>query len=95
MGLFELFRRQPKNAEAVWRERLLSSGRITEGVVVDIVDAEGDTPKIVYSYCISGADYESAQELDTQQRLRLDYYSPGQRVTVRYEPRRPGNSLVV
>jgi hypothetical protein len=95
MGLFELFRRGPKQSEKEWRENLLRSGRITEGVVLDIVDPDTDSQKIVYSYCISGADYESAQILDEEQRSRINYYSPGQRITVRYEPKRPANSLVV
>ena len=95
MALFDFLKRKPKASADSWRTHLLRSGRITEGVVLDIVDAEGDLPKIVYSYCINGADYESAQELDADQRLRLDYYAPGQRITVRYEPNRPGNSLVV
>jgi hypothetical protein len=95
MGLFDLFRGRGKHTEQIWRDQLLRSGRITEGVVLDIVDPETDSPRIVYSYCISGADYESSQVLDDSQRSRMDFYVPGQRVTVRYEPRRPGNSLVV
>lgn len=95
MGLFDFFRRRPKQSDRIWRENLLRLGRITEGVVLDLVDPESDSPKIVYSYCISGADYESAQILDEHQRSRIDYYSPGQRITVRYEPKRPANSLVV
>jgi len=59
MGLFDLFRRNPKQSDKEWRENLLRSGRITEGVILDIVDPDTDTPKIVYSYCISGADYRS------------------------------------
>jgi hypothetical protein len=95
MAILDIFRRRPKFSDSAWRARFLQTGRITEGVVVDIVDGETDAPKIVYSYCISGADYESAQLLDDEQKKRIDYYSPGQRVTVRYEPSRPGNSLVV
>jgi hypothetical protein len=94
-GFFDLFRGRKKDTERIWRDQLLRSGRIPEGVVLDIVDPDTDSPKIVYSYCISGADYESAQVLDEAQRANMDYYVPGQRVTVRYEPRRPGNSLVV
>lgn len=95
MGFLDLFRRSRIPSDREWRENLLRSGRITEGVVLDLIDPDGDTPKVVYSYCISGADFESAQLLDEQQRQKIDYYSPGQRITVRYEPKRPANSLVV
>jgi hypothetical protein len=44
---------------------------------------------------VGGVDYETVQHLDAEQLARKDYYLPGSRVDIRYDPRRPANSLVV
>jgi hypothetical protein len=96
MGIFDLFRRKKVDDEATRRSRLLQAGRIAEGSILDInTDEAGATTQIFYSYNINGVDYESSQILDQEQRRRADDYTPGARITVRYDPHQPGNSVVV
>jgi hypothetical protein len=96
MGLFGLFRRKKKDDEVTRRARLLLSGRIVEGRVHDIgTDEAGEITHIFYTYLISGVNYESSQVLDPDQRNNIEDYMPGSIVVVRYDPRRPSNSVVV
>jgi hypothetical protein len=91
-----LFRRKKSDPEAERRARLLQGGRITEGVVFDVGnDDSGAIRQIYFHYEVSGVEYESSQLLDDAQRGREVDYSPGARVTIRYDPQRPGNSVVV
>lgn len=96
MPLSNLFRRKKVDAEAERRTRLLQAGRITEGVIIDTGnDDAGSIRQVYFSYEVSGVEYESSQLLDATQRQREIDYSPGARVTIRYDPHRPGNSIVV
>jgi len=91
-----MFRRKKVDAEAERRARLLSSGRIADGIIVDTGnDDAGAIRQIYYSYEVSGVEYESSQLLDNDQRQREMNYAPGASVTIRYDPRQPGNSIVV
>jgi hypothetical protein len=96
MGLRDIFKRNKTDDEAERRRLLLSAGRITEGSIFDVItDEAGAITHVFYNYEINGVEYESSQTLDTDQRLRPSDYFPGARVTVRFNPRRPGNSVVV
>ena len=97
MPLLDRFRRKKDDPEMARRARLLSSGRIAEGSIVDI-GGETDTgtfTQIFYRYEISGVEYESSQALSHEQQQRQMEYAPGARITVRYDPHHPGNSIVV
>jgi hypothetical protein len=96
MGLLDLFKRKKTDGEAERRTTLLRAGRITEGSIFDVItDEAGDITHVFYNYEINGVEYESSQLLDTDQRMHPGDYFPGARVTVRFNPRQPGNSLVV
>jgi len=96
MGLRDIFKRRKTDDEAERRRALLSSGRITEGSIFDVItDEAGAITHVFYNYEINGVEYESSQTLDTDQRRRPADYFPGARVTVRFNPRQPGNSIVV
>ena len=97
MALLDRFRRKKAaDGEVMRRARLLLNGRIAEGMVFDVMsDESGEVTHIFYSYNVTGVDYESSQTLNHAQRRRPSDYSPGARVTVRYDPRQPGNSVVV
>jgi hypothetical protein len=96
MAFLDRFRPKKEDPEAVRRARLLQGGRIAEGSVLDIgTDSAGDITLIFYSYSISGVEYESSQLLDQEQRARQYDYTPGARITIRFDPRQPGNSTVV
>ena len=96
MGLLDIFKRNKTDDEAERRRVLLSAGRITEGSIFDVItDEAGAITHVFYNYEINGVEYESSQTLDTDQRRRPSDYFPGSRVTVRFNPRQPGNSVVV
>ncbi|HEY0173919.1 MAG TPA: DUF3592 domain-containing protein [Pyrinomonadaceae bacterium] len=96
MGLRDIFKRKKPDGEAERRTALLRAGRITEGSIFDVItDEGGGITHVFYNYEINGVEYESSQPLDTEQRTRAGDYFPGARVTVRFNPRQPGNSVVV
>jgi hypothetical protein len=95
MRFLDLFRRK-KEDEASRRIRLLRTGRIVEGSMLDIVSEDaGNGTQIFYSYRVGGTVYESSQTLDSEQQSAKHNYRPGVQVTVRYDPRQPANSIVV
>jgi hypothetical protein len=96
MPLSNLFRKKKADPELERRTRLLQGGRITEGVIIDTGNDDfGDVRQVYFSYEVSGVEYESSQLLNDEQRERELDYSPGARVTIRYDPHRPTNSVVV
>ena len=96
MGIRDIFRRRKTDDEAARRDTLLRAGRIAEGSIFDIItDEAGAITHVFYNYEINGVEYESSQPLDAGQRQRSADYFPGARVTVRFNPRQPGNSVVV
>ena len=96
MSLLGLLRRKQDNTEAARRARLLRTGRIAEGTILDVgTDEQGHFTHIFYSYEINGVEYESSEALDEAQRTRAAEYSPGARVVIRFDPRQPANSVVV
>ena len=93
-------RPSPEEVERRRRERLATTGRITDGGFVDARTLSGEdsvspTPEVlVYSYRLAGVTYNCAQDvsrLPEQVRgFRID-----QPVQVRYDQRNPGNSVLV
>jgi len=97
MGILDIFRRKKTDdPETERRAVLLRTGRITEGSIFDVLtDDAGTITQVFYNYEINGVQFESSQTLDAPQRARSADYFPGARVTVRFNPRQPGNSVVV
>ena len=95
-------RRRPSAAEMERRRReaLAIDGRLTDGSIVDARSHDGEeshsmTPDLLlYRYRIAGVTYDCAQDvslLPSQTAgFRID-----QPVQVRYDPRNPGNSIIV
>jgi len=89
--ILERLRHQnPDDDYLTWLEHY---GRITEGMVMDSQNSDGQVT-IYYSYNISNVEYESSQALTAQQRDHSHDYRPGVTVTVRYDPRHPARSMV-
>lgn len=89
------FRRKKEDPEVARRRALLRNGRLGEATVLGIdVDSEGNEV-LSYVYTVGGAEYESVQLLDAEQLQRKNNYTPGAQVSLRYDPHRPVNSLVV
>jgi len=95
MGLLDFFRRK-KEDETSRVARLLKTGRIVEGTVLDIaIDSEGAVTQVFYCYRVSSVEYESSQAISPEQQLSKTRYIPGGQALVRYDPRQPANSIVV
>ncbi len=82
------------------RENLALIGRITDGHLVDARSFNGEdsispTPDVLfYSYRLAGVTYNCAQDVSTLPNLVLGYRID-QPVQLRYDPRNPGNSILV
>jgi hypothetical protein len=95
-----LRRPSPEEIERRRREQLARTGRITDGVIVDARTLTGEdsispTPEVlVYSYRLAGVTYNCAQDVSRLPEqvvgFRID-----QPVQLRYDPRNPGNSILV
>ncbi len=72
---------------------LIQFGRITEGRVIDSQQIESDIT-IFYRYNIANVDYETSHKLTTDQQKRIQLYVPGASITVRYDPKSPGSSII-
>lgn len=95
MSFLGRFRRKKEDPEIARRALLMRSGRIGEATVL-ATDTDGEGNELLsYCYTIGGVDYETVQRLDAEQLQRKDHYLPGSRVDLRYDPRRPANSVVV
>lgn len=94
MGIIDkILRRKPVDPNAR-RRFLLSSGRITDGVILDSeINGDGDEI-VVYLYTLNGVDFESSDILTEDQRRDRIKYAPGAKVGIRYDPRNQGNSIV-
>jgi hypothetical protein len=96
MPLSNWFRRKKADPEVERRTRLLQMGRITEGTIIDTGnDDSGAIRQVYFHYEVSGVEYESSQLLSEEQQESATNYAPGARVTIRYDPHRPANSVVV
>jgi hypothetical protein len=89
--------------EQLRRAQLVQFGRIMDGTVIDISDLdaqESGRPNglqlILYKYEISGVSYECSQDV-THLREHVNIYDCrlGFPCSVRYDPHRPINSIVV
>ena len=88
----------PEEIERDRRELLASTGRIVDGSITETHwagDIPGPVPNtLVYRYRASGVTYECAQDVsplrEHVRHVRIDLP-----VQVRFDPRNPGNSIVV
>jgi hypothetical protein len=95
-------RKRPTQEEIERRRRdeLAAAGRITDGVLLDARTLAGEasnsvTPEVlIYSYRLAGVTYDCAQDVSTLPD-RVRHWKLDQPLQVRYDPRNPGNSVVV
>jgi hypothetical protein len=82
------------------RDRLATVGRITDGVLIDARTLGGEetnetAPEVlIYSYRLAGVTYDCAQDVSRLPE-RVTGWRLDQPLQVRYDPRNPGNSVVV
>lgn len=103
-GAYALLRRKPKTADDLERERrswLEGTGRITDGLVIDVQELAPAEKRhaavmLIYKYDVAGVSYECSQDV-TYLRHWINLHSCrlGLHTSVKYDPQNPGNSLVV
>lgn len=95
-----LRRKTPEERERDRRLRLSETGRITDGVVVDVnelsVNEGNEIQLLIYHYDVAGVSYEASQDV-TSLRHRVDLHScrAGLMTSIKYDPTNPGNSIVI
>lgn len=96
MRLFSRIKKDKRIDPHIERIRLLlEHGRITDGRIIDS-DTNGRGDEIVYYvYTLNGVDFESSELLSEEQRRDPLRYAPGAKISVRYDPRNQGNSMLV
>lgn len=94
MGWFERLFKKGVPDPAERRRQLLSTGRITDGVILDAGPNDDGDEVVHYLYTLNGVDFESSDVLTPQQLALPAKYAPGAKVAIRYDPRNQGNSIV-
>lgn len=95
MSFLDRFRKKTED-EASRIERLSKTGRMTDGRIIDAIsDNDGRITQVTYTYMLAGVLFESSQALSVLQQQRSHDYAPGKQIVIRYDPRRPANSIVV
>ena len=95
MGLFDIFKGKKQGiSESERKEFLLKHGRITEGTILDSETAANGDEIAYYFYTINGVDFESSDVLNEAQRQSPLKYAPGAKVSIRFDPKNHGNSVL-
>jgi len=102
LAVWLIFRKRPsaEELERARRQFLVQSGRIVDGMLLDIYDIAAEDgltlTMLLFSYRIAGVDYECSQDI-TAIRGVVDaaQVRAGFPCSVRYQPGNPQNSIVV
>ena len=107
-GLWLLLRKgpTPEERERARRQFLSRSGRVVDGMLLDICEVEAAAitknglartlTMLLYSYRIGGVDYESSQDVtDLLSVVDAAQVRAGFPCSARYQPGNPQNSIVV
>lgn len=102
---YRALRKRPseEELELLRRQELVQSGRIVDGTILDISDVgphESGRPNgmqlIIYKYDVAGVSYESSQDVtNLHEYVNIYDCHLGFPCSVRYDPHRPINSIVV
>jgi hypothetical protein len=93
-------KKTPEQHEALRRQRISAQGRITDGTVLDVREFDSGNghsmQMVLYTYDLAGVHYECSQDVThLHQFLDLGSSRIGVPTSVKYDPRHPGNSIVV
>ncbi len=94
MSLFDIFKSKKVATEAERREFLQTSGRITDGTIVESEINEQSEEIVFYYYSVQGTDFESSEILTVEQRENPLKYAAGAKIGVRFDPKNHGNSML-
>jgi hypothetical protein len=97
-----LFRKRPtaEELERARRQFLVQSGRLSDGMLLDIFEVESKGGRtltmLLFSYRVGGVDYECSQDItDMPGVVDTKQVRAGFPCTVRSQPGNPQNSIVV
>jgi hypothetical protein len=100
--LWLILRKKPTASEIEKARRafLVQSGRLVDGMLLDICEVEAEDGRnltmLLFSYRIGGVDYECSQDItDMAEVVDAAQVRAGFPCTVRYQPGNPQNSIVV
>jgi len=90
----------PEELERQRRKFLVQSGRIVDGMLLDVCDVDAEDGRtlamVLFSYRIGGVDYECSQDItDMSAVLTPAQVRAGFPCSVRYQPGNAQNSIVV
>ena len=101
IGLWLALRKRPTREELERRRRefLAQSGRLVDGMLLDVYEVEGEDGRkltlLLFNYRIGGVKYECSQDITNMAEVvdptRLQLGFP---CSVRYQPGNPQNSIV-
>jgi len=103
LASFALLRRKPRNPDEIEHERrtwLNTTGRITDGTVIDVQEIttvlNRPATMLIYQYDVAGVSYEASQDVTyLRQWINLHSCRLGLHTSVKYDARNPGNSMVI
>jgi hypothetical protein len=104
VGAYVLLRGKRRSDDDLERERrawLETSGRITDGTVIDVQELapqnnHRSAVMLIYKYDVAGVSYECSQDVTLLRHwINLHSCRLGLQTSVKYDPQNPGNSLVV
>jgi hypothetical protein len=95
MALLKRFKRKPEVSDAERVNALSKIGRITDGVIIDCEPTANGGEVVFYVYTLNGVDFESSELLSEEKMRDPLKYAPGAKVSVRYDPKNQGNSMLV
>ena len=91
-------RKDPAELERLRRLHLSRHGRISSGRILDVVELPAGAPTarlVVFQYEVRGVTYEAAQDVTPLPDIASHAeHLPGQIVSVKYDPKRPMNSII-
>lgn len=92
----------PEEIERERRAHLVRVGRIIDGTILDVAESEPENSEgrgtrfVSYNYEIGGVEYECSQDITSlRDNVKSDDLRPGFPCSVRYDFRRPENSIVL
>jgi len=88
-------RKSPEELERLRRLDLNRRGRITTCHILDVIEPDTSRKLVVYHYEVAGVSYEVAQDVSALPELASNAYDLlGQAASVKYDPKRPTNSMI-
>ena len=102
LGLWQALRKRPtaEELERARRQFLVQSGRIVDGMLLDVCEVEAEDGRtltmLLFSYRNGGVDYECSQDItDMPGVVDVTQVRAGFPCSIRYQPGNPQNSIVV